>query len=94
MEEKRRHLKATFLAVLFLPFDACEFSHTHFCSWEPNIEATASFMAQTCAVILDSEERGFLVTKYLGFLLLGRITAAFLFSLEKGWIWSSITTLC
>lgn len=32
----------------------------------------------------DGEEMGFRVNKYLAFLLPGRITAAFLFSLKKG----------
>lgn len=77
MEERCGHLKERFLAVLFLAFHACEFSHIQFCSWEPNIEATVSFVAETCAVIPDSEERGFLVTKYLDFLLLGIIMQHF-----------------
>lgn len=74
MEERCRHLKGRLLAVLFLSFHACHFSYIWFCAWEPNTEANApAFVAEICVVTLDSEDRGLLVTKYLGFTLLGVI---------------------
>lgn len=78
--------------MFFLAFHAREFTRIRFCSWEPRVESIVSFVAETCAVVLQSEERGFPVSKHLSFLLLRIIMSAFLFSFEKGC--SSRTGLC
>lgn len=63
-----------------------------FCYWEPKAEATMSYLAETCAAMLESGQTDFhVVSKYLAFLSPGRIIAAHLFGLEKGWLWSKVT---
>lgn len=53
--------------------------------WEPKAEATMSYLAESCAAMLESGQTDFrVVSKYLAFLSPGRIIAARLFGLEKG----------